>query len=419
MSRFESRLDWTTLVIYLIFVFWGWVTIYAASVKNTDASIFNLQFNFGKQLIWMAIALTAGVVVLYTDSKLIEFLAPVVYVATVVLMVVTALFGKEINGAKAWLDLGSFRVQSSEFGKLGTALFLASFMSRYNFSLKNWRHRWTMFAIVALPFGLTLWQKDTGTALVFLSFLMVFYREGINPFYLFFLVAMGVSAILGLVTNPVLLVVGIALAATLSYYFLFNKKFLWVHAALATLFCATALGVDYVVDHVLKPHQRNRIYAALDPESDPQGVNWNSLQSKIAIGSGGFGGKGFLQGTQTKFEFVPQQDTDFIFCTIGEEFGWVGSAIFLILTFVFLSQLTTMAESSKTAFARIFGYGTVSILFFHFTVNIGMTIGLIPVIGIPLPFFSYGGSSLVSFTIMIFVMQNFYANRVNVLAPRR
>lgn len=419
MSRFESRIDWTVVLIYILFVVWGWVAIYAASVKNTDASIFNLQFTFGKQLIWIVVALAVGIVVLYTDTKFIELVSPVVYGASLLLMTLTVLFGKEINGAKAWLDVGGFRLQSSEFGKLGTALFLASYMSRFNFSFKYFRHRLTIFGIIALPIMLTMLQKDTGTALVFTSFLVMVYREGLNPIYLLMLFALGISAILGLVTNPVLLVSGISLAVVLSYYFLYNKKFLGVHVALGLLFCATSLGVDYVVDNVLKPHQRNRIYAALDPESDPQGVNWNTLQSKIAIGSGGFSGKGFLQGTQTKFDFVPQQDTDFIFCTIGEESGWLGSTAFLALMFVFLWQLTHMAENSKSAYARIFGYGVVSIIFFHVTVNIGMTIGLIPVIGIPLPFFSYGGSSLVSFTVMVFVMLNFYANRTNVLAPRR
>jgi rod shape determining protein RodA len=419
MSKLASRWDWTTIFLYLIFVFWGWVAIYSASVKNTDASIFNLNFNFGKQLIWIVLALAAGVVVLYTDTKFIEFVAPGVYVASVILMTITAIWGKEINGAKAWLEIGGIRLQSSEFGKVGTSLFLAAYMSRYNFSFKYWRHRLAVFAIVALPFGLTMMQKDTGTALVFTSFLIMLYREGLSAKYLLLVLGVGISAVLGLVTNPVLLVSGIALAALMSYYFFYSKKFLWVHVALGVLFCTTALGMDYIVDRVLKPHQRNRIYAALNPEIDPQGLNWNTLQSKIAIGSGGFSGKGFLQGTQTKFDFVPQQDTDFIFCTIGEETGWLGSALFLVLMFAFLAQLTYLAENSKSPFARVFGYGTVSILFFHLTVNIGMTIGLIPVIGIPLPFFSYGGSSLLSFTLMVFILLNFYANRTNVLSARR
>jgi rod shape determining protein RodA len=283
-------------------------------------------------------------------------------------------------------------------------------MSRFNFSFKSWSNRLGVIGIIGLPMALTLLQKDTGTALVSFSFIFMFLREGLSPLYFILLTLVVVFAVMALVMHKLIVIAIIAFLAWLSYFFLFRSRHKIVHFIMAAALSGVVLSVDYVVNNILKPHQQSRIVALFNPEIDPLGVNWNTTQSKIAIGSGGVFGKGFLNGNRTKYHFVPQQGTDFIFCTIGEEYGWFGSVVLLVLFLVLLAQILFLAENARSPFARIFGYSVASILFFHIAINIAMTIGLAPVIGIPLPFLSYGGSSLISFTLMIFVLLNFYAN---------
>lgn len=434
LPRTEIKLDWLTTGIFIVFVLFGWLNIYSASGASEDGfwyDLVNLDKPQGKQFVFILISAILCFITLNIDPKLVQFIPWLVYGGALFLCVLVLFVGKDINGARAWFSIAGVGIQPSEFAKLGTCLALAKFMSRHNFSLNNTRDRLVLLFIIGTPAIIILLQKDTGTALVFGSFVFMLLREGLSMVVFITLVVFLALAVMVIAGLSVYVVIGIILGITLLYYLrksisrFFARLGLHLNVrgrntlvplAISGVLCLWVLSVNLVVAQ-LKPHQQQRIQALFNPEIDPTGVNWNTTQSKIAIGSGGFWGKGFMNGTQTKYNFVPQQHTDFIFCTPGEEFGWLGTTIILILFFVFISQLTFLAESSKSRFARIFGYSVVSIIFFHLLVNIAMTIGLAPVIGIPLPFFSYGGSSLMSFTVMVFLMLNFYANRVNILAP--
>jgi rod shape determining protein RodA len=332
-------------------------------------------------------------------------------------LLLVPLIGKEVGGNKAWLGIGSFGVQPSEFAKFVTALAAAKFIGSVGFKMDNIRNQVVLFIIIGAPMLLILAQKDTGTALVFTVFVLVFFREGMSPF----LILVGLSAafifiMTLLVENEYFLYAGIG--AMLAMAILLGKKKLKRIALLsvgALIIAGVIQSVDYIVTNVLKPHQQNRIKALINPDADPLGYGWNVTQSKIAIGSGGFSGKGFLNGTQTKYDFVPEQSTDFIFCTIGEEHGWLGSLLVVSLFVALMLRVVFIAERQKSRFARVYGYSVACIFFFHFAVNIGMTIGLFPVIGIPLPFFSYGGSSLWGFTILLFILLKLDAHRMQVL----
>jgi rod shape determining protein RodA len=292
-------------------------------------------------------------------------------------------------------------------------------MSNWDFSLDNARCRWVITAIIGLPVLLII-PEDTGTAIVFSSFLFMLFREGISLVLMLLglicVLLVSITLISQSYWEIVLLIIGLT---ALCWYFLFKRRYWLQHVILGLLFIGLVSSVEFVLDYVLKAHQKTRILALFNPDTDPLGTGWNTIQSKIAVGSGGWVGKGFLSGTQTKYDFVPQQDTDFIFCTIGEEHGWTGSTLLLVLFFVFLAQLLYVAENSKSKYARIYGYSVTGIFFFHIAINVGMVIGVAPVIGIPLPFFSYGGSSLLSFTIMLFMVLNYYSNRTNILMDER
>lgn len=416
MSKQELKIDWLTVILYIIFIAFGWLNILAATYKdNAFDSIFALEQDYGKQLIWIGVAAVVALMTVLIDTRVIEFASYGAYGLSIVLLILVLIFGRVVNGAKSWFGVGGFGIQPAEFAKVATAMAVAAFMSRFNFSLKSPLFRLILAGIIGLPVLLIMLQRDTGTAMVFSAFLVMLYREGLNPLYL---ITMGLvlffSVFVLVANNEALTIIIIAICGILSYYFIFQARYKALHIAMGIFLSLVVISIDYVVNNLLQTHQRDRVHALFNPELDPLGTNWNTTQSKIAIGSGGFYGKGFLNGTQTKYNFVPQQATDFIFCTVGEEYGWVGSAILLALFFVFLYQLIFMAENSKSAYARIFGYCIAGIFFFHIAVNIAMTIGLCPVIGIPLPFFSYGGSSLLAFTLMVFIALNFYANRVNI-----
>lgn len=412
-------MDWVTVMLYAVLVLLGWLNIYASVYDETiRQSIFDFNLSPGRQLLFMAASVIIIVAILIIDMRFYDTFAYIIYGAVLFLLILVPIIGKEVGGNKAWLGIGSFGGQPSEFAKFATALAVAKFVGTIGFRMDNLRNQFVLFVMIVVPMLLILLQKDTGTALVFTSFLIVFYREGMSPFLIIVGIACAIIFILALlVENNIYLYAGIGVIWAALIFFSRKKKFkrLAVLTIGALLVIGLLQSVDYVVDNVLKPHQQNRVKALINPDADPLGYGWNVTQSKIAIGSGGLFGKGFLKGTQTKFDFVPEQSTDFIFCTIGEEHGWLGSFVTIGLWVVLLFRIIFIAERQKNRFTRVFAYATLSIMLFHFAVNIGMTVGLFPVIGIPLPFFSYGGSSLWGFTIMLFILLKLDAHRGQVL----
>ncbi len=404
-----NQLDLPLLILYLVLVFLGWMNIYAAVYDpETKRSIFDLTINSGKQFVWICCALIIGLFILILDVKLYVKFAYVWYAVVMFTLVGVLLFGREIAGSKSWFDLGFMRFQPSELAKMATVLALAKFLGDNNTKLMYPGNLITVLILIAIPTGLTLMQGDTGSALVFASLSIMLYREGLPGQILVLGLLAGTLLVLTLFFKAYILELMLGIACCgLIYIFLFNRR-KWKDVIITVLFTGLAIGivfsVDFFIYKVLKPHQQKRIEVLINPDIDAKGIGWQVNQSKIAIGSGGLLGKGFLEGTQTKFNFVPDQSTDFIFCTIGEERGWLGSLLLISLFVALLNRLLLVAERQKSRFSRVYAYGAASILFFHFAVNIGMTIGLFPVIGIPLPFFSYGGSSLWSFTLLLFVL---------------
>lgn len=417
-DNITHKIDWVTVLIYCAIVLMGWLNIYAVTYdENVSTSIFSLDLNSGRQLIFIAGSVVIISVILIIDRQFYETFAFIIYGGLLLMLLIVSVAGKEVGGNKAWMGIGSFGVQPSEFAKFATALVVAKLIGSIGFRMDNLKNQLILFALIGVPMVLIFLQKDTGTALVFTIFVLVFFREGMSPFIILIGMACATIFVLTLlVENQYYLYVGIAALLGLAIL-LGQKKFkriaLLSVGALAIVMMIES--VDYIVTDVLKPHQQNRIKALINPDADPLGFGWNVTQSKIAIGSGGFTGKGFLKGTQTKFDFVPEQSTDFIFCTIGEEHGWIGSLFTIALFMVLLQRIVFLAERQKNKFARVYGYSVACIIFFHFAVNIGMTIGLFPVIGIPLPFFSYGGSSLWGFTILLFIFLKLDAHRMQVL----
>lgn len=417
-ANISQHIDWLTVVIFYLLVILGWLNIYAAVYdENAVLSIFNLDLNSGRQLIFIGVTLLLVMFIMVVDFSVFDAFAYVIYGVLMVFLVYVLLFAKEINGAKSWIQLGGFSFQPSEFAKFATALVLAKYMSSPTFKFNRFRNQLAIAAIVGLPAGLIILQGDTGTALVFGAFVFVLFREGMSPVILVAGLALGVLFILTLVLPKVPVLAAIALILILV--FVLGKRTLrrfWIVLGVYVTVFAVVSGVDFAFNNVLKPHQQNRIKVLINPNVDPLGAGWNVTQSKIAIGSGGISGVGYLKGTQTKFDFVPEQSTDFIFCTIGEEHGWFGSVLMIGLFVTLLLRIVFIAERQKQRFSRIYGYSVASILFVHFAINIGMTIGLFPVIGIPLPFFSYGGSSLMAFTILLFILIKLDAHRTQMLA---
>lgn len=363
-----------------------------------------MAFSWFKQLLWIGTAGILVVVLLVVDYKAYDTLAYALYGGVVVLLLVTIFIARPIAGSRSWLELGPVRLQPAEFAKFTTALAASRFMAGINLRYQGWRDQLVLAGITLLPPLLIVASNESGQALVFGALLLAYFREGMSPLVLLLLAAAGCILLLALLVPKVWLV--IAFTTILLAVLGLNRRILRHHLLLTLGIWLAVLGmvvgVDFFYNKVLQPHQRQRIEILINPSSDPLGKGWNVTQSKIAIGSGGMLGKGFLQGTQTKFDFVPEQSTDFIFCTVGEEFGWVGSLVVIGLFMTLLWRVIYVAERQKSVFGRTYGYCVASILFFHMTVNMGMTMGLAPVVGIPLPFFSYGGSSLWSFTILLF-----------------
>lgn len=411
-----ENIDWATILTYLALVFIGWISIYSAVYDEAHKSIFDLDARYGKQLVWIGISLLIALFILVIDPKFFSQTSYLWYGVFIVMLLAVLAVGSETKGAKSWFGVGDFGIQPSEFAKATTALALAKILSGIDVDMKNLRTKFAAITIVAIPMLLVLLQNDTGSALVFFVFVLVLFREGLSLSVLIFGAAMAILFVLSLVINPYVLI-GILFVITIIIWRLNRKRKLsiWLCLGLFVFAAGVVLSVEYVYDNALESHQKDRIEVLLGQKSDPKGVEYNVNQSKIAIGSGGFFGKGFLKGTQTKYNFVPEQDTDFIFCTIGEEWGFVGSVFVIGLYLYLMVRLIKMAERQRSKFSRVYGYCVTSILFAHFTINIGMTIGLLPVIGIPLPFISYGGSSLMAFTLLLFIFVRQDASRMDLV----
>ena len=412
-----NKIDWVVIGIYFTLVILGWLNIYAAVYdEELEMGIFNYSLNSGKQLIWIATSIIIIILIMTVDFRFYDSFAYIIYGLVVFLLIFVLFVGTKVAGSTSWFSIGGLRVQPSEFAKFATALALAKYMSKVNYKLTKFNDLFITACIIAVPPILIIVQGDTGTALIFGAFVIVLYREGLNPV----IIVIGLFAIalfvLTLIFDQIHLIIGIAVVAALIIMF-GKKKWKRIITVIAGMLIVIGVvwSVDYFVTDVLKPHQQNRIKALINPEADPLGYGWNVTQSKIAIGSGGLLGKGYLQGTQTKFDFVPEQSTDFIFCTLGEEQGWLGTTAVIFLFVLLLIRIVHIAERQKETFARVYGYSVASIIFIHFLINIGMTIGLFPVIGIPLPLFSYGGSSLWAFTILLFILLKIDAHRMQVL----
>lgn len=410
------RLDWLLILVYLLLVSFGIINVYSATYSETLDGFFDVSQPVGKQVFFLVFSFFIGIIILSVNSKFFEQFALVGYIVTILLLLGLFIFGKTVSGATSWYSIGGLSVQPSEMAKVSTALIIASFLSKFQSDLKTPRTLLKIGAYVLLPFLLIVLQPDPGSALVFGAFFFPLFREGLNYAYLIiffsllFLFFITLSFHFGMVIGIISLVI------FLIYYFIkkMNPKLkIWPFIIFLIISIGFSFSVDYIFNNVFQQRHRDRINIVLGKEVDTQGVGYNINQSKIAIGSGGLNGKGFLEGTQTKGDFVPEQHTDYIFSTIAEEWGFLGS-FFLIFLFCFLiSRMILQAEKQTNKFRRIFSYGSAGLIFTHFFINIGMSLGMVPTIGIPLPFISYGGSSILAFSIMIFIHLNFDANRLN------
>lgn len=404
------------MIIYLLLVVIGWVSIYAAVYDESHSSILDLTQSYGKQALWIVTALVLALMVMLTDVKFFTAFAYVIYGITIALLLGVLVLGHEIAGSKSWFQIGSFALQPAEFAKFATNLAVARYLSALDFDDKKMRSRIVPLLFIGIPMLLILLQNDTGSAMVYLAFAIVLYRQGMPGNILMIGVIAVILAVAALMFDKfwVMGVVAV-LGAGMLLFIRRNRSNILKLLGIVVIAAAFVFTVDFAVQHVLQPHQKTRINVLLGKEIDLKGAGYNVNQSKIAIGSGGFWGKGFLKGTQTKFNFVPEQSTDFIFCTVGEEWGFVGASLVLGLFIYLCIRIIIAAERQRSEFSRVYGYGVASILFFHVFVNIGMTIGLIPVIGIPLPFLSYGGSSLWAFTILLFIFIKQDSNRLQLV----
>jgi rod shape determining protein RodA len=412
-GRFFFNVDWITILIYVALCTIGFVNIYA-SIYNPDTStLFNFGSNYGKQLIFILTALVLGFSILLLDAKFFSVFSPIVYGITMLLLMAVLVVGRKVAGNQAWIPLGSFRLQPSELAKFGTALLVARYVGNFNPKFRDIKSIFFAGLIICFPLLLIMLQPDTGSALVFLAFMFPLYREGLSGYFLLVFLGMIVLFIADFLVPMTILIPIIAVVG--GFFAWQNKR---KQKMMFSMIIATIIAIAYLFvvklayEKVLEPHQRTRIEIMLGLKTDPKGAGYNVIQSKIAIGSGQITGRGFLEGTQTKYGYVPEQSTDFIFSTIGEEWGFIGCTIVIGLYVFLLLRVINLAERQRSTFSRVYGYCVASIIFFHVFINIGMTIGIIPVIGIPLPFISYGGSSLWSFTVLLFIFLKLDSNRM-------
>lgn len=434
MARNENSIfygvDRITLIVYVLLVFMGWLNIYAAVYDEEHQNIFDTTQKYGKQLIWIGGAAVIAFSILLIDANFYTAFSYGFYGVLIVANILVVFLGREIKGSKSWFGIGGFGVQPAEFMKFATTLAMAKFLSNQNIVvsqqfrlrlkdlIKNYKNTFIALLFILLPLVIIKkLQDETGLAIVFVALIIVLYREGLSVGFLIFgLLAAILFVVALIVTNITGLIITLAVIAASAFLFIKRSRANLIGVIVVFLLAAgVVLGTNYVYNH-LEEHQKVRIDVLLGRGNvDLKKEGYNVNQAKIAIGSGGFFGKGYLQGTQTKYDFVPEQDTDFIFCTVGEEWGFVGSTVVIFLELFLILRLIFLAERQRSDFSRIYGYGVAAILFFHLAINIGMTIGLMPVIGIPLPFFSYGGSSLWSFTILLFIFVKLDANRLLIL----
>ncbi|ELM3643450.1 rod shape-determining protein RodA [Flavobacterium psychrophilum] len=410
----SSNIDWITVLIYIALVGIGWMNIYSADMTTNSEYYFDFNQNYGKQLIFIAFTAILVIVILTVDSKFYEKFSSVIFGASLVLLAGLFIFGKTIAGQRCWYAIGGLTLQPSEFAKAATALALAKYLSDSQVNLKNIKHQIIALLIMGLPILLILPQPDPGSALIFIMFIFVLNREGLPSWYLWTGFIAVVLFVMTLVIKPqyVILIAFIGIAIQYLRSRRINRNIL-ASAIILLLISGFVFSVDYVFENVFKQHHRDRFNILLGKDVDMNGIGYNTNQSEIAIGSGGWIGKGFLEGTQTKGNFVPEQHTDYIFTTVGEEWGFAGSFVLILLFVGLILRILYLAENQKTKFSRVYGYGVASVLFTHFFVNISMVIGIFPTIGVPLPLMSYGGSSLWGFTILLFIFIKMDANKVN------
>lgn len=403
-GRGYLRFDWLIIFIYIALVAMGWINIYSASLNDTAKGYFDFSQIYGKQMMWIGLSIILIIFVLAIDTKFYERFASVIYIASLVSLVGLFVFGRTIAGTTAWYDFGGFSIQPSEFVKATTALALAKYVSDIQTNMQEFKHQMATFLILAIPTILILLQPDPGSVLVYAAFIFPLYREGLHGLYLLMALFITILFVATLAFHAAWVSVGVLLIVGLV--FMKRKKrrpniLKYIFIAISCI--VFTFSVDYIFENVFKQHHRDRFNIVLGKEVDARGIGYNTHQSEIAISNGGWWGKGWTQGTQTKGNFVPEQHTDYIFSTVGEEWGFAGSMVVVLLFVGLITRIIFRAEKQKSQFGRVYGYSVAAILFLHFFVNIGMVTGIFPTVGIPLPFFSYGGSALWGFTILLFI----------------
>ncbi|MBE7640632.1 rod shape-determining protein RodA [Salegentibacter sp. BLCTC] len=415
MTKSNTGFDWITILIYILLVGFGWINIYSASLGTNDPTdFFNMNVPYGRQALFISLSVVLIILLLSIEAKFYQRFSSIIYSLSLLSLVGLFIFGSTIAGQTAWYQIGPISIQPSEFAKAATALAVAKYLSGIQINIRDFKHQLKVFLIIALPMLLVLLQPDAGSAMVYFSFAFALYREGLHFVYLllgFFAASIFVAT---LAFGPLWVICSILLITALVY--LKNSKRkpnLIKYLFFASVAVGFSLSVNYVFENIFKQHHRDRFNIVLGKEVDSRGIGYNTNQSEIAIGSGGLFGKGWTEGTQTKGHFVPEQHTDYIFSTVGEEWGFMGSTFILGLFVLLMLRLLYLAERQKSTFSRVYGYGVIGILFMHFLVNIGMVIGIFPTVGIPLPFLSYGGSGLWAFTTLLFIFIKLDSQRIS------
>jgi rod shape determining protein RodA len=405
------------VLIYVVLVIMGWMNIYAAVYNEEHYIITDISQKYGKQMIWIGTAFLLALIILIIDESFYTAFAYFIFGFFILANIAVPFLGREVKGSRSWFRFGDFGIQPAEFMKFAANLALAKFLSNQSIKISDYRNTIISLIIIGVPLLLIkVLQDETGLAIVFVAFIITLYREGLSINYLLLGFLAVILFVMALLVNNIYLFAIIGSLCVVAVLFIKRTpRNLFIVALVGLVACGMVKGTSTVYEH-MEPHQKVRIDVLLGRGTvDLKKEGYNVNQAKIAIGSGGFAGKGYLQGTQTKYDFVPEQDTDFIFCTVGEEWGFLGSSLVIILQLVLIIRIVFMSERQRSPFSRIYGYGVASVLFFHLTINVGMTIGLAPVIGIPLPFFSYGGSSLWSFTILLFIFLKLDSHRLQIL----
>ena len=413
--------DWITIILFMLLVGFGWLNILSASLSGEVTSYLDFSQPYGKQLIFIIFSFVLIILIFSLEAKFYERFASIIYLVSMITLVGLFIFGKNVNGATSWYAIGGMSIQPSEFAKVATTLAVAKYISDLQTNIKSIKDQLKTVLIISIPAILILLQNDAGSTLVYASFFFVFYREGIPQIYLLLGLALLILAISSFKFLALPTAIVVTLLNFMYHFFIQKKKKSILQPIIISLICiAFSFGVQFFYNSILQEHQQDRISLWLRLEKDPikleqmkKTVSYNLNESEKAISSGGLTGKGFLEGTRTIGKFVPEQHTDYIFSTVGEEWGFLGSTFVVILFVLLISRVLFLAELQKSQFSRVFGYSVASILFFHFMINIGMVMGLIPTIGIPLPFFSYGGSGLWGFTILLFIFIKLDSNRIN------